>query len=90
MVEIGNPKRPDDPDNIPVRVINWLPQIGIVGNSIALTLTTDRGGFTSEGKHQVYMVVAARLRMDREMARILRDALTTHIDLLTPPPNKGN
>lgn len=86
MANLGEPMRPIDPENIPVRVVNGAPQIGVIGSLIAITLTTDRIGFDANGKVQSEMVVAARLRFDLEMARILRDILNTQIELLTPAP----
>lgn len=80
--------RPLDPDNVPVRVINGMPQIGIIGSVFALTLTTDRIGTKEDGSPKAEMIVAARLRFDVEMARMIRDALDAQIKMLTQPPNE--
>lgn len=81
----GHPMNPADPDGIPVRIVNGLAQIGTIGANFSMTLTTDRIGFDGKGGLQSDMVVAARLRMDLEMAIILRDALTRQIELATQP-----
>lgn len=87
MVDLGDPPRPLDPENVPVRVVNGIPQFGVIGSLVSLTLTTDRIGFGADGKLKSEMVVAARLRFDLEMARILRDVLNSQIELLSPPTN---
>lgn len=81
----GHPMNPADPDGIPVRIVNGLAQIGTIGANFSMTLTTDRIGFDRKGGLQSDMVVAARLRMDLEMAIILRDALARQIELATQP-----
>lgn len=81
----GHTLNPADPDRIPVRLVNGLAQIGTIGANFSLTLTTDRIGFDGKGGLRSDMVVAARLRMDLEMAQILRDALTRQIEAATQP-----
>ena len=81
----GHPMNPADPDCVPVRLVNGLAQIGTIGANFSLTLTTDRIGFDGVGGLQSDMVVAARLRMDLEMAIILRDALVRQIEIATQP-----
>lgn len=76
----GHPMNPADPDGVPVRIVNGLAQIGTVGANFTMTLTTDRVGFDGNGGLRSDMVVAARLRMDLEMATILRDALSRQIE----------
>ncbi len=75
-----------DPDNVPVRIINGIPQIGPIGGLIALTLSTVRIGFSPEGKIEPDFVLA-RLRLDLDLARQLRDQLDGQIRLLTAPPD---
>lgn len=71
-----------DPDNIPVRVVNGVPHFGVIGSLIALTLTTARVSFV-DGKLEPDLVIAARLRFDLEIAKLLRDNLDSQIRLLT-------
>jgi len=75
-----------DPDNVPVRVINGVAQYGVVGSVVSLTLTTARYSFAPDGKIEPDMVIAARLRFDLEVARIIRDRLDAQIEKLTAPP----
>lgn len=79
-----------DPDNVPVRVVNGMAQIGIIGGLVAITLTTARVGIGTDGKPNPDVIIAARLRFDLEMARIIRDKLSEHIALLKPPETKAN
>jgi hypothetical protein len=72
-----------DPDNVPVRVVNGIPQIGIVGSIIAMTCTTARVGFDSTGKIAPDNVICARLRFDLQMAIIMRNMLDAQIALLS-------
>ncbi len=75
-----------DPDNVPVKVVNAVAQYGVIGSLVSLTLTTARSSFSPDGKVEPDMVVAARLRFDLEVARILRDRIDAQIKLLTAPP----
>jgi hypothetical protein len=84
----GHPMNPADPDSIPVRLVNGLPQIGTIGSNFSITLTTDQIGFDALGGLRSQMIIAARLRMDLEMAVILRDALSRQIELATAPRNE--
>jgi hypothetical protein len=57
---------------------------------IAVTFVTARIAMNSEGNLEHDNVVAARLRIDLEMAKAIRDMLTTQIESLTPPQGKPN
>ena len=90
-MDLGEPRRPLDPDNVPVRVVNGIVQVSVVGSLVSMTLTTDRSGSDVQGNFKSEMIVAARLRFDLELARMLRDVLNAQIELLTPAPkDKAN
>lgn len=73
-----------DPDNVPVRVING-SYCTSIGSNISLTLNTLRVAFNDKGEVENNRVIAARLRFDLEIAKILRDQLDSVISLLTAP-----
>lgn len=74
--------KPTDPDNVPVRVVNAISAIGLIGGCVDIVLSTGR---YVPGETQAELVVCARLRFDMEMAKIIRRALDDQIALLTPP-----
>lgn len=76
---------PIDPNNVPVQTINRISTLDYFGSVIAMTLSTDRVGFDENGNVKPEMIVAARLRFDLEMAKIIRDALDRQIAVLTAP-----
>jgi len=79
-----------DPDNIPVKVVNGMPQYGVLGGLVVMTLTTARIGVGADGAPNPDMVIAARLRFDLEMAIAMRNALNSQIDLLSGRKIKPN
>jgi hypothetical protein len=79
-----------DPDNIPVRVVNAVTAVVVTGGAIHLELATARVKPLPDGKIEPDYVVAARLRFNLEMARVLRDTINKQIALLTPPDSKAN
>lgn len=81
---------PTDPDEIPVRVVNGVSTIGLIGSLIDLTLFTTRFVAAEEGKPNSEHVVAARIRFDLEMAKATRGALDTQIALLAKPDGQAN
>ncbi len=88
--ELPKPLRlPTDPDNIPVRTINQATSL-ILGSVVAMTLITDRVGFDADGSARPDPVIAARLRFDLEIAKIIRDQLDVQIGLLSKPEGKAN
>lgn len=81
--------QPADPDNIPVRAVDNLAALGVIGGTINMTLVTNR--ISNDGEKAVNdFIVAARLRLSLEVARFIRDELTKQIDLLSPPEGKAN
>ena len=79
-----------DPDNVPVRVADRVAFCGIVHGAVSLILSTNRGRFDAEGKIENDHVIAARIRLDTETARLLRDALTVQLALLAHPEGRAN
>lgn len=80
---------PADPDDVPVRTVNNVASI-IIGSVVGMTFITDRVGFNEDGSQRPEPVIAARLRFDLELARMIRDQLNVQIDLLTKPEGKAN
>lgn len=80
---------PSDPDNVPVRTVN-LAVSNIIGGVVAVTLLTDRIGFRDDGSARIDMVVAARLRFDLQMAKVIRDQLNAQIAMLEKPEGQAN
>ena len=79
--------RVTDPDCIPVRVINRIDTVGHIGGLIDICLSTGR---FVEGQKDAEFTVAARLRFDVEMARIIRNALDSQLALMAEPDGKPN
>jgi hypothetical protein len=80
---------PRDPDNVPVRTVN-LAHADVIGSVVSLTCMTDRIGYAEDGTFKRDLVIAARLRFDLEIAKIIRDQLDTQIALLSRPPGHPN
>lgn len=81
-----------DPDQVPVRHVSGAMSV-LSGGTIMVNITSDRMGMRLDGSVYADPIIAARLRMDLEMARQLRDQLDAHISGLTaprPPDQKPN
>jgi hypothetical protein len=79
-----------DPDNVPIRVVNQFSLHGVSGSQLDVTFSTLRITPYSDGNSRRDMVVAARLRFDLEMAKIIRDLLDQHIALATAKASRAN
>ncbi|WP_157861894.1 hypothetical protein [Methylobacterium sp. Leaf361] len=77
-----------EPEHVPVRVVNRAISIDWIGSQFDVVLGTTMIGVTPSGEPEEQMVIAARLRFDLEMARILHDRLTHAIGAVTPPPKE--
>jgi hypothetical protein len=80
---------PADPDNVPVRVVNYANS-GIVGGLVHFTLFTDRVGWDDTGAGRSEHIVAGRVRFDVSVAREIRRQLDINIAALTKPEGKAN
>lgn len=81
-----------DPDQVPVRHVSGAVSV-LSGATIMLNITSDRLGMRADGSLFPDPIIAARLRMDLNMARLIRDQLDAHISGLTaamPPDQKPN
>ncbi len=80
---------PTDPNNEPVKSINGAV-LSIMGSVVTLTATTNRIAWKPDGVRINDPIIAARLRFDLEIARIIRDQLDIQIGLLTKPQSQVN
>lgn len=80
---------PSDPESVPVRIVDAVAAIGVLNGTINMTLVTNRVGHDGQ-RPQNDFVVAARLRMDLNVARFIRDQLNAQIALLETPEDKAN
>ncbi|MCJ2067247.1 hypothetical protein MKK75_00225 [Methylobacterium sp. J-030] len=81
-----------DPDQVPVRHVSGAFSV-ITGGTIMLNLMSDRLGMRLDGTLYTDPIIAARLRMDLEMARLIRDQLDAHLSGLSAtrsPDQKPN
>lgn len=77
-------ERIQDPDCVAVRhVTGVITQVFGKGSTIAMTLVTDRMGVTVSGGTFTDNIVAARLRFDFDVARLIRDHLDAHLSGIT-------
>lgn len=76
-----------DPGNVPIQTINGAQMHGFPGSQFAVTLKTLGWRQTPNGDYEAVNIIAARLRFDLEMARIIRDQLNEAINVLTAPPD---
>ena len=88
---VAAPKMPKrvlvaDPDNVPVRVINDCA-LDYIGSLFALTLVSNRLAPDEGGVMRGDLVIAARLRFDIEIAKLMRAKLDAQIAALTKPAN---
>lgn len=79
-----------DPDNVSVRIIDGIVNFGILGATINMTLATNRIRVTAEGKLDNDYVIAARLRFDPNVGRLIRDAIDAQLKLFGAPEGKAN
>lgn len=80
---------PSEPETVPVRIVDGVAAVGVLNGTINLTLVTNRISHDGERAKNDF-VVAARLRMDLQVARFIRDQLNTQIALLEAPKDKAN
>lgn len=79
-----------DPEHVPVRVVNAIPHMSYVGTLVDLTLGTHQIGVQPDGSLAPETVIAARIRFDLEMARILHLELGRLLATLTKPEGPTN
>ncbi len=79
-----------DPDNVPTRTVDTVGTLARVNGQIYLTLGTNRGGQDDNGQFVDAFVVAARLRLNIDVARVIRDVLDVQIKQQMAPPTKPN
>ena len=89
-VPVAKQRRVSDPDNVSVKVIDGLVSCGILGTSVAMTLTQHRLMIGPDGALDPDTVIAARLRFDLEVAILIRDALNNQIKVLTVQQERPN
>jgi len=79
-----------DPHNVPVTFANVFAGGGTVNSVVNFTLCVTRFTPTFDKKPDNDIVVAARIRLDMETAKVLRDFLNSQIELLSVPHDKAN
>lgn len=72
-----------DPDGVPVKHITGAVTAVANGQTIMLTLITDRLTVFSDGSMRTDPIIAARLRFDPTVARRIRDQLDAHLNAIT-------
>lgn len=71
-----------DGKELPVNRIAWA---GFWGSQHVIVLASNRPGVGPDGKLRGESALVARLRLDNDMAKILREALDVAIKSLEPP-----
>jgi hypothetical protein len=69
-------------------VINGIATGGYWGSQHVICLTTNRAGVGPDGEIRSEAAIVARLRLDNDMAKQLRDALDAGIAMLASPPKE--
>ena len=81
---------PIDPEAVPVRIIDRVVNFGILGTTINMTLATNRMAIVGGGRIQNEFIIAARLRFDPRIGRIIRDAINSQLKLIETPKGNAN
>jgi len=79
-----------DLNNVPVQIVDGVQTFGMIGGTINITLVTNRIGVRENGDAFDEFIVAARLRFDPVVGKMIRDAIDSQLTLLSAPTQKAN